>query len=173
MFGSDFGVELQVKNRDIEDEMSGQALGLSAADQKLLDRNGDIIIFEVNYAYQVDALHTIKPAIGYIDRDLDGDAMAQDGIALSVAHTYRGSDVIWASKVGYTNMSGDETNPIFGDRNGSDGFALSSNVAFPGSIGFLGKWTPNLSVNWANVNSNIDFNDFSMWTVGAALSRSF
>lgn len=173
IFGSGFGVELAVKKRDIEDEMSGQALALSASQQKLLDRNGDITTFEVNYAYQVDARHMIRPAIDYIDRDLDGKAMAQDGVAFSLAHMYRGSDIIWASKISYTDLSGDQTNPIFGDKNGSNGFAVGSNVAFPGSIGFLGKWTPNLSVNWADIDNNIDFNDFGMWTVGAALSRRF
>lgn len=173
MFGSDFGVELAIKKRDIEDEMSGQALGLSAADQDLLDRNGDIRTFEVNYSYKVDARHTVRPAIGYIDRDLDGKAMAQDGVALSVAHSYQASDIVWASRIAYTDLSGDKTNPIFNDKNGANGFAVASNVAFPGSIGFLGQWTPNLSVNWSEQNNNIDFNNFGMWTVGAALSRRF
>jgi hypothetical protein len=177
MFGSGFGVELAGKKRDINDEFSGNALvadgELSASDQKLLDRNGDIYTAEVNYNYKVDAHHTFVPAITYINRDLDGKAMAQDGVAFSVAHAYVADHLTWLSKISYTNLSGDKTNPIFDEKNGASGFAVASTVGFPGSIGFLGAWTPNISVNWTNLDSHVDFNDFSMWTVGASLSRRF
>lgn len=177
MFGSGFGVEIAVKERDIDDEMSGDALvasgDLNPAQQHLLDRNGDITTVELGYEYKVDEFHAVRPAVAYVDRDLDGGAMSQDGVVASVAHTYNGQHVVWASKVSYTDLSGDKTNPIFDDKNGASGFGLASTVAFPGSIGFLGKWTPNLSVNYTNLDNHIDFNDFGLWTVGAALSRRF
>jgi len=175
--GSGFGVEIAVKERDIDDEFSGEALvadgDLTRAQAHQLDRNGDITTVEVGYEYKVDAAHTIRPAIAYVDRDLDGDAMSQDGAVVSLGHTYGSEHLNWLTKVSYTDLSGDKTNPIFGDKNGASGFAAASTVAFPGSIGFLGKWTPNLSVNYTDLDSNIDFNKFSMWTVGAALSRRF
>ncbi len=177
MFGSGFGVEVAVKERDIDDEFSGNALvadgDLSASEQHLLDRNGDITTVELNYEYKVDAHHAIRPAIAYVDRDLDGAAMSQDGAVFSVGHTFQGQHVTWASKVSYTDLSGDKNNPIFGDKNSGTGFGAASTVGFPGSIGFLGQWTPNLTVNYADLDSHVDFNDFSMWTVGASLSRRF
>jgi len=177
MFGSGFGVEIAVKERDIDDEQSGDALvasgDLSPSEQHLLDRNGDITTAELNYFYQVDAHHSVRPAVAYVDRDLDGGAMSQDGVVVSVAHNYDGQHVIWASKVSYTDLSGDKTNPIFDDKNGASGFGLASSVGFPGSVGFLGKWTPMISVNYSDLDNHIDFNDFSMWTVGASLMRKF
>jgi hypothetical protein len=177
IMGSGFGVEIAAKKRDVDDEFSGDALvaagDLASSQQHLLDRNGDVTTVELNYAYKVDARHKVVPAVTYVDRDLDGKAMAQDGATFSLGHTYQGEDIIWTSKIAYTDLSGDKTNPIFDDKNGASGFALASNVAFPGSIGFLGKWTPVLSLNWADLDNNIDFNDFSMWTVGASLSRKF
>lgn len=177
IMGSGFGVEVTAKKRDIDDEFSGDALvangDLTQAQAHQLDRNGDITTVEVGYSYKIDARNTVRPALAYVDRDLDGDAMAQDGVELTVGHTYQDDSVIWVTKIAYTDLDGDKTNPIFDQKNGATGFAVGSNIAFPGSIGFLGKWTPNLSVNWADQDNDIDFNQFSMWTVGAALSRRF
>jgi len=177
IMGSGFGLEIAMKERDIDDEFSGQALvddgELTRAQAQQLDRNGDITTVEVGYDYEVDSAHTIRPAIAYVDRDLDGDAMSQDGGVLSLGHTYNSEHLKWLTKISYTDLSGDKTNPIFDDKNSASGFGVSSVVAFPGTIGFLGKWTPNVVLNWADLDSNIDFNDFSMWTVGASLSRKF
>lgn len=177
IMGSGFGVEIAVKERDIDHEYSGQALvangDLSQAQSEQLNRNGDITTVEVGYDYKVDAAHTVRPAIAYVDRNLDGDAMSQDGGVISLGHTYDSEHLVWMTKISYTDLSGDKTNPIFDDKNSANGFAVASNVAFPGCIGFLGKWTPNLTVNYADLDNNIDFNKFSMWTVGASLSRRF
>jgi hypothetical protein len=177
IMGSGFGVEIAAKKRDINHEYSGQALvaagDLTQAQSQQLNRNGDITTVEVGYEYKVDAAHTIRPAIAYVNRDLDGDAMSQEGGVISLGHTYESQHLNWATKISYTDLSGDKTNPIFDDKNSANGFAVSSVVAFPGSIGFLGKWTPNVSVNWTDLDNNIDFNKFSMWTVGASLSRRF
>lgn len=177
MFGTGLGIEVAAKERDIDDELSGNALvasgDLNPGEQSLLNRNGDITTVEVSYAYKVDEHHSIRPAVAYVDRDLDGAAMSQDGAVFSVAHAYNGEHVVWANKVSYTDLSGDKTNPIFGDKNGASGFGLASSVAFPGCVDFLGKWAPVLSVNYADLDSDIDFNDFGMWTVGASLMRRF
>jgi hypothetical protein len=177
MFGTGFGIEIAVKERDIDDEFSGNALvaagDLSPSEQQLLDRNGDITTVELGYEYKVDGYHVVRPAISYVDRDLDGAAMSQDGFVVSVGHAYKGEHTLWTNKVSYTDLSGDKTNPIFDDKNSASGFALSSMVGFPGSVDFLGKWIPTISVNYADLDSDIDFNDFGMWTVGASLMRRF
>jgi hypothetical protein len=152
IMGSNFEVVLSAANIDIEDEDSGQALGLSKSDQDLLDRNGDILGLEVGYKFTLNDNNTLRPSIKYIDRDLDGD---------------------WATRVAYSDMSGDKDNPIFGDANDADIYGISSIMSFPGSIGFLGKWTPNIGVSWADNDSDIDFNDSNIWMVSAALSRRF
>lgn len=177
MFGTGLGIEIAAKERDIDDELSGNALvasgDLSPGENSLLDRNGDITTVEVSYAYTVDRHNSIRPAVAYVDRDLDGAAMSQDGAVFSVGHTYNNDSIVWTSKLSYTDLSGDKTNPIFGEKNGASGFGLASAVSFPGSVDFLGKWAPTLSVNYADLDSDIDFNDFSMWTVGASLMRRF
>ena len=177
MFGSGVGIEIAAKKRDIDDEFSGNALvadgDLAASQQHLLDRNGDIYTAELNYNYKVDTHHTIVPAVVYINRDLDGKAMAQEGVGFALSHAYEADNLVWLSKVTYTDLSGDKNNPIFGEKNGASGFGVASTVGFPHSIGFLGEWTPNITVHWTDLDSHVDFNDYSMWTVGASLSRRF
>lgn len=177
MFGSGFGIEIAARKRDIDDESSGDALvasgDLSPSEKHLLDRNGDITTAEISYFYKVDEHQSVRPAVAYVDRDLDGDAMSQDGAVFSLAYDYNGPHIQWVNKVSYTDLSGDKTNPIFDDKNGASGFSVASMLGFPGSIGFLGKWTPTLSVNYADLDNDISFNDFSMWSVGASLMRRF
>lgn len=170
---SNFEVILTYKNIDIEDEDSGKALGLSKRERGLLDRNGDVYRYEFAYKFTLNDSNTLRPSITYIDRDLDGDAMSQDGAIIDLTHVYKSDSLVWASKVAYSDLSGDKRNPIFGDSNDADVYGISSIVSFPGSIGFLGKWTPNIGVSWADSDSDIDFNDSNIWMVSAALSRKF
>jgi hypothetical protein len=173
IMGSNFEVVLSAANIDIEDEDSGKALGLSKSDQDLLDRNGDILGLEVGYKFTLNDNNTLRPSIKYIDRDLDGDAMSQDGAVIDLTHVYKSDSLVWATRVAYSDMSGDKDNPIFGDANDADIYGISSIMSFPDSIGFLGKWTPNIGVSWADNDSDIDFNDSNIWLVSAALSRKF
>jgi len=170
---SNFEVILSAKNIDIEDEDSGKAEGLSKADQDLLDRNGDVLRLEVGYKFTLNDNNTLRPSIAYIDRDLDGDAMSQDGAVIDLTHVYKSDNLVWATRVAYSGLSGDEDNPIFGDANDADIYGITSVMSFPDSIGFLGKWTPNIGVSWADSDSDIDFNDSNIWLVSAALSRKF
>ncbi len=176
ILGSNFELILSAKNIDIEDEDSGQALGLSKADQDLLDRNGDVLGLEVGYKFTLNDNNTLRPSIKYIDRDLDGDAMSQDGGIIDLTHVYKSDSLVWANKLSYADMSGDKENPVpglGGDKNDADVYGISSVMSFPDSIGFLGKWTPNIAVSWADSDSDIDFNDSNIWMVSAALSRKF
>ena len=170
---SNFEVVLTAKNRDIDSENSGRGLGLSKHDRDLLDRNGDILNLELGYLFTLNDRHSLRPSITYVDRDLDGDAMAQDGAILALRHEYKGNNLRWATYVSYADLSGDEDNPIFGDKNDADVYGIASVVSFPDAIGFLGKWTPNISVSWGDSDSDVDFNDASVWVVSAALFRRF
>ena len=173
IFGSNFEVILSAKNIDIDEERSGRGLGLSKHEQDLLDRNGDVLGLEVGYKFTLNDNNTLRPSIKYIDRDLDGDAMSQDGGIIGLTHVYKSDSLVWLNKLSYADMSGDKTNPIFGDKNDADVYGITSVMSFPGSIGFLGKWTPNIGVSWADSDSDIDFNDSNIWMVSAALSRKF
>lgn len=94
-------VEISSQEIDIDDEGSGASLALTAADQRLLRRAGQVYRYHLEYAWPLRARHVIVPAISYPDYQLDGAAMAEDGIALQLSHEYRGVKWTFLSSILY------------------------------------------------------------------------
>jgi hypothetical protein len=102
ILGSNFESIATFKKKDIGDELSGENLGLSATEEKLLERGGDITVAELGYAFVLGGgKNMIRPSIAYVDYDLDGGAMSQDGYRLGVAHMYNGGDFRWLNRALY------------------------------------------------------------------------
>jgi hypothetical protein len=175
IFGSNFELKVQSRERDIDDERSGESadLGLSRAERKLLDREGDIARAELGYVFNIgNGTHLIRPSVAFIDRDLDGDAMSQDGYEVAVSYAYVTDGFRWVNNAVVGSLEGDKKNPIFDEVNDEDRVALSSAMFFPGLFG-LEKWTPNVSVAWGEGDSDIDFNDTNVWIATVSMFRSF
>ena len=173
IFGSNFELTAMVKDREIDDENSGESLGLGSEQRKLLDREGDVSRFEVAYLARLGGgEHMLRPSVAYIDRDLDGDAMAQDGYEIGLSYVYKRDDVRWVNRVSYASLDGDKENPIFFEQNDADNYSIASHIFFPGLFG-LKKWEPNLGVVWGDSDSDIDFNDASAWMFTASMFRRF
>ena len=173
IFGSNFELKVQTRKVEIDDEASGESLDLSKAERKLLDREGDVARAEVGYMFNIgNGTHLIRPSIAFIDRDLDGDAMSQDGYEVAVSYAYSTDGFRWVNNVVVDSLEGDKKNPIFDEVNDEDRIALSSTMFFPGLFG-LEKWTPNVSVAWAEGDSDIDFNDTKVWIATVSMFRRF
>ena len=172
MFGSNFEIEVTARDRNVDDEDSGLALGLTKPERDLLDRNGDVNRLEAGYTFSMDGGHSLRPFAAYVDYDLDGDAMSQDGFEVGLGYDYKSSGLVWMNKIAYTSLDGDKNNPIFGDANDADRYAISSNLMFPGAFGWE-KWTPTVGAFYIDEDSDVDFNDASMWMVSASLFRRF
>lgn len=175
IFGSNFELKATAREREIDDENSGAdpRLGLSTAERKLLDREGDISRLELGYKFVLgDGNHIVRPSAAYIDRDLDGDAMAQDGYELALSYAYLSSGLRWVNNVLYQSLEGDKVNPIFNDVNDEDVIGVASQMFFPGLFGFE-KWEPNVSAIWAEGDSDIDFNDSKGWMISVGMFRTF
>lgn len=173
IFGTDFEVRLSARERDLDDERSGESIpGLSAAERGLLDRNGDIYQFEASYLFKLNEQNSLRPHVRYIDRDLDGDAMSQDGGEIGLTHVFSSNEIRWQTQLAYASLDGDKDNPIFGDANDSDRITFSSVMFFPGAFD-LDKWVPNVSVIYGDEDSDVDFNDSTTWLINAAIMRRF
>lgn len=173
IFGSNFEVKATARKREIDDEFSGNGLGLSQAERNLLDREGDINRLELGYWANFDnGTHVLRPSVAYIDRDLDGGAMAQDGYEMALSYAYVTSSFRWVNNALYQSLDGDKVNPIFNKTNDEDVVALATQMFFPGLFG-LEKWTPNLSLIWAEGDSDIDFNDTNGWMFNVSMFRRF
>jgi hypothetical protein len=173
IFGSAFELKLTARKREVDDERSGEAEVLLPEQRKLLDREGDVSRAELGYLFDLGSgTHLIRPSIAFIDRDLDGDAMAQDGYEVAVSYAYKTDGFRWVNNAIFASMDGDVKNPIFDEVNDMDRIALTSTMFFPGAFG-LEKWTPNVSLAWGEDDSDIDFNDTNVWVISAAMFRRF
>jgi hypothetical protein len=169
------GLELKAtyRDREIDDELSGQALGLTFDERALLSREGDVITVELGYLMKFGSKkHSFRPSVTYINRDLDGAAMAQDGIGADLTYTYTARSLRWINNFGYTYLSGDKKNPIFDKTNDANRFIFSSKAYFPGMFGWK-NWMPVVNLNWGMEDSDIDFNDTMSATITASLFRNF
>ncbi len=72
VMGTEFELRLSSREIDIDKERSGQGLGLSMADQKLLDRNGDINQADLKYALKVNEEHAILMGFVFTDKFIVG-----------------------------------------------------------------------------------------------------
>lgn len=172
VLGTGFQVRGSFRERDIDNERSGESLGLEETERDLLDRNGDVYQLEISYEIPVNGQHNLRPRIRLIDRDLDGKAMAQDGVAVGLTHEYMADGLIWQGDVSYAELESDEENPGFGKDNDMERVAITGVLLFPGAFGWK-HWIPNLSVAYASEDSDISFYDAKTWVVSAAILRSF
>ena len=170
----DSGLQIRasLRERDLDEERSGQGSELNESERASLDRNGDIAQLELSYLFNVGTGHQLRPGIRVIDRDLDGDAMAQDGVSLGLVHQYAGNGVIWQGELSYAQLDADATNPVFDKKNDMDRVIFIGALLFPGAFGWE-KWIPNLSVAYSYEDSDISFYDAKVWMISAALMRRF
>ncbi len=172
ILGTGFQTRISYRERDLDDERSGQSLGLDPAERELLDRNGDIVQAEFSYRFPVGAAHSIRPHVRYVDRDLDGGAMAQDGFTVGVIHEYASESVFWQGELRYSQWDSKKENPIFSKNNDVDRVYFTGALLFPGAFGWT-RWVPNISVVYAHEDSEIAFYDAKAWLITAAVMRTF
>jgi hypothetical protein len=173
IFGSGFEFIASTREIDLEDEHSGEGPGLDASQRDLLDREGDVTRVELGYMFNCGGGDIkVRPSIAYIDRDLDGDAMSQDGYELGVQLLYNAGSYVWLNRAAYQSLDGDADNPIFGKANDADVYVLASEVRIPEPFGW-DKWTTSVGVSWGENSADIDFNKSSVALFSARLGRSF
>jgi hypothetical protein len=126
IFQSDFAVTLTRRKIELDDELSGTALGLTAAQSKLLDREGKQKKIDLSYRWKPSANHLLVPTISAIDYDLDGEAMAMQGAQFELNYAYlgvQGWEFIANGLLG--SLESDKSNPIYGTKQDLDRMGVS------------------------------------------------
>jgi hypothetical protein len=183
IFTSNFELDLEARTIDVDKERSGEsAVGngsgtIATTFRKLLERDGDYYNAEIGYVFNVDGGHTFRPAIGYVNYDLDGDAMTRDGAVLGLTYGYDTDSFGLVVDAEYGKLDGDKANPFSviagqNDKNDTDRYSLSADMTFPGLFG-LEKWTPHAGAFYAKDDSDIDFNDTTAYGISVGMSRAF
>ncbi len=174
-------LELRASSREIEldSEESGSALladpmlGFTPDDVALLDRNGDINSFDVRYLMGSKESHGFLLQGTFIERDLDGEAMAYDGAQLSASHLWnmgRGNRLV--TNLTYGEFEHDEENPIYDVTDESERLGGSVTYFSTGAFG-LKNWTFNATVAYFEEDHDIDFYDTELTMVSIGMLRTF
>ncbi len=163
VFGSNLELEYSARNVDLTNEASGSFLGLTGSDRDRLDRNGMVHRASAGYGFKFGNRHTLTPQVLFFYEDLDGEAMANNGVDLQLTYSYAG-DPISLSLNGYVGGADfDKSNPIYGKTRNDDRYGASATVYYTNPWGwrFLGSEPMRFFVTGAYiaVDSNIDFYD--------------
>lgn len=167
LFGTGFELEWSAREIELDDERSGQALGLADAEQRLLRRTGNVYRVDLSYDWRINDRNRIVPAIGWVDFDLDGDAMAEDGPALAVRHLYEYNRWYIVSRLYYQDLESDSRNPVFGEERQMETLGGSVTAFYARPFG-LERWSATASLGYQDSDSNIDFYDasFGLFSLG-------
>jgi hypothetical protein len=174
IFGTPVEFEYSSREIEIDDERSGEdaALGLTRAQERSLRRTGRINRLDLHYDWKLNDRHRLVPGIGYVDYDLDGDAMAEDGLILQMKYLYELNRWRFVSKVFYHDLESDELNPIYNDERQVETLGGSVTAFFANPFG-LKRWTANASVSYYDGDSNIDFYDSNFGLVSVGMFYRF
>lgn len=159
---------------DIDKERSGESLALSPSQRKLLDRNGDVDNFGLLYEFSSDdRTHIVTPAVNYIDRDLDGDAMANDGGRASVNYIYQHSKRWrWIFNATYHDMDMQKANPIYDKKDSYNVYGGTATVFYTEPFG-LKDWAFNATAGYFDEDHDLDFYDNSAGIFTLGMFRKF
>ena len=153
------------QNIDIDKERSGDFLGLSSSDRKLLERDGDLHIFEAAYDFVLTGDHHLTPAFIYQIDDRDGDARSNDEYSFRLSYAYLGDDpfsFVCKGFIGWADY--DKRNPIpdFNNkRQDDDIYGLGATLYYKNPWGWS-LWGSNpitfyVDGSWVERDANIDF----------------
>lgn len=176
IMGSPFEFEFSSMEIEIDDEDSGDSLAadglLTADEQRLLRRTGQTYRYNLQYHWQINDRHQLVPGIGYLDYDLDGDAMAEDGLALQLKHYYSVGRWRLRSQLFYRDMESGDSNPIYNDSGDTETLGAVFTAFYAKPFG-LENWTANATASYSEGDSNIDFYDSSFGLVSVGMLYQF
>ena len=136
ILGSDLQLRYTYRKIDISSEKSGGFLGLSSADKKLLERDGNRHIGEVLYRFNFAKRHTLAPAFIYTNDDRDGDAMKSDAYDFQLIYAYLGDTFSFTGNafIGWADY--DKKNPIFDKKQDDDRYGIQGSLYYKNPWGW-------------------------------------
>ncbi|MDJ0780119.1 MAG: DUF2860 family protein [Gammaproteobacteria bacterium] len=172
IMGSNFDLAVSSREIDIDTERSGDALvaatTITASEQGLLDRNGDINIVSATYTWYMDD-GLLSLGFNSIDYDLDGKAMAYDGFSVEIDHVkYFSQRTKVVSKLGLGYFEFDDDNPIYDEEDEMDTAEFSVTLLVDDPFGYK-NWVFNTGFAFGQEDHDINFydNDVSLISIGA------
>jgi hypothetical protein len=163
IFGSQLQLQYTYRHIDLDDENSGEFLGLIDSKRDLLDRNGDRHVGEILYRFDFAQKHRVTPAFIYARNNLDGDAMASDAYDIQLTYAYFGDSITFTANGSYGKDDYDDENPIYNKDQDDDRYGLQATIYYknPWDWRLFGSKPLNFYISGAyvDIDSNINFYD--------------
>ncbi len=170
--GTGLSVDYRLYRRDVDRERSGQALGLSTADRRLLAREGTEHRFDLNYRLAVTDRLSLTPGLQY--RRLEADGAANRGWLLRPQVSARYDIDRWSvSMTGYFGVDRyDARQPIYDEYRDGEEMGVVAGVRYVEPFGWS-NWSVNAYGVWSERESDIRFYDEQTGLLGVGLGYRF
>ena len=156
--GTGLSVDYRLYRRDVDEERSGMALGLSSAQRSQLDRGGNEHRFDLNYRLAVTDHLSLTPGLQY--RRLDADGAANRGWLLRPQLSAQLDIEHWQfSMTGYYGVDRyDARQPIYDEYRDGNQMGVVAGVRYAEPFGWS-NWSVNAYGAWSERDSDIRFYD--------------
>ena len=156
--GTGLSVDYRLYRRDVDQERSGMALGLSPADRRRLARDGNEHRFDLNYRVAVTDNLSLTPGLQY--RRLDADGAANRGWLLRPQLSAQLDIARWQfSMTGYYGVDRyDARQPIYDEYRDGNEMGVVAGVRYAEPFGWS-NWSVNAYGVWSERDSDIRFYD--------------
>lgn len=174
IWGSNFNGSLTTRERDLDEEQSGQQYDLRHGTHyaPMLDRNGKIHDMELSYQWHFGDGQLLEPALLYKQARLDGSAESFDSKGLQLTYAKRGPQWSFVSNAYLGKREYDEANPLFGQRADADELALTGTFFWHRLLG-VKDLSGTLTLVYSQADSDIDFYDTRTSTLSTGLLYNF
>jgi hypothetical protein len=154
--GSGLEVELTARSIGVDDEASGEALGLSPSDRALLSREGRQRQVRLSWHIPLSRAHSLLPRLGWSEQDLDGGAEAHARASAELSWTWRSPLAVVASTAYLGRAEYDRGHPIY-SRTRKDSILGATVTGFFPAVIPGNHWSLTASAGVYESRSNIDF----------------
>jgi Protein of unknown function (DUF2860) len=174
ILGSQTYLQYTYRKIDIDKERSGQALGLTNAQRSLLKRDGDQGEFRLGYNFDMGNDVSLVPEIIYTDDNRDGHAMKNSQWGAQLTYASKGERFNTVLTGGYSTADYDKANPIYGTTRNDDTWGVGGTLFDKELLRSLGKgWLATVTAGYYETDSNTDFYDSQLWTMGVGAMYRF
>ena len=174
ILGSRAQLQYTYRKIDIDTERSGQFLGLTPAEQGLLKRDGDEQSIRAGYLFDLGNKESFLPEVVYVNDDRDGDAVSSDQWGIQLTYAKLSERYNLALTGSYMQADYDKSNPIYGKTRDDSTWGFGGSVFDKRLLNRLGKdWWATATAGYYESDSNINFYDSTLWTVGVGVMYRF
>jgi len=186
---SKFDIDFRVRKVTFKNDRNGESLNtdinpgatgdlvngagtINTAQQKLLEREGDLASVEVLYTWSANQNNLVSPSLKYIVNDRDGDAKDFFQSEVKLGHAYFDKKWMIASNVFVGQSKYDTKNPIFNEYEDTSYYGAGLNATYKRPFGW-DDWGINMELSATKGNSEIDFYDTSAYFASLAMMYNF